>query len=220
MKLPTALLADDHAIILDGLRKVLQDQVIILDTFTDGESLLHASRELDPDLVISDISMPRMSGLEFLRQFAPGTSRPRIILLTMHVDAAIAVEAFKAGAAGYVPKHCAGDELIGAIQTVMRGEQYLSPLVARQTHPEPGTAPASPERSRLSERQRQVLHLVAGGKRMKEIAAQLKLSQRTVEMHKYRMMRILGLRTTAELVQYYVREEDGRGASGALAVRA
>jgi DNA-binding NarL/FixJ family response regulator len=210
MNLPTALIADDHAIIVDGLRRILQDHVTILDTFSDGETLLDATRRLSPDLVISDISMPRMNGLEFLRQLSPGESGPRVILLTMYVDPVMASEAINAGAVGYVPKHCAGEELIGAIDAAMRGDTYLSPLVTRHR---PASAARSadlpPPRSRLSERQRQVLRLVASGKRMKEIAAQLKLSQRTVEMHKYRMMRILGLRTTAELVQYFVREGEG-----------
>lgn len=209
MTLPTALIADDHAIIVDGLRRILHDHVTILDTFGDGESLLEATRRLHPDLVISDISMPRMNGLEFLRQLAPTERGPRVILLTMYVDPVMASEAMAAGAAGYVPKHCAGEELIGAIHTAMRGDSYLSPLVTKPRGASAASRSTDPPRPRLSERQRQVLRLVAAGKRMKEIAASLKLSQRTVEMHKYRMMRILGLRTTAELVQYFVREGEG-----------
>lgn len=206
MKQPTAILADDHEIVIDGLQALLKGHVRIVATCSNGEELLEATRRLRPDLVIADISMPKMSGLEFLRAMREDDVLPKVILLSMYGDDLIVAAAFRAGARGYVPKHATGEELLTAVQTVMRGKQYVSSIipvtagdVRRADVVVPGTS--------LSARQREVLALVAEGKRMKEIAATLNLSRRTVEMHKYHMMRHLGVRTTAELIQYFVRNE-------------
>ena len=206
MKLPNALLADDHAMIADGIRSLLNGRVNVLGTFVDGVSLLEACVRLQPELVITDISMPRMSGLEFLRRLRAVKSNARVIVLSMYGDAALIATAFRAGAGGYIPKHAAGEELVTAIDEVMAGRTYLSPLIGAHV---PRATPARGIRppSQLTQRQREVLRLVASGKRMKEIAALLKLSRRTVEMHKYDMMRTLGYRTTAELIQYFLKHE-------------
>lgn len=206
MKLPTVLLADDHAIILDGLRSLLQGHADVLETLADGAALLEATYRLKPDVVVTDISMPRLSGLEFLRRLQAVKSESRVLVLSMYGDVQLVTAAIRAGARGYIPKHAAGEELITAIAEVMAGRVYVSPLIGAQRHratPAHGMRPPS----QLTARQREVLRLVAAGKRMKEIAAELNLSRRTVEMHKYDMMRVLGLSTTAELIQYFVKHE-------------
>lgn len=206
MKRPTAIVADDHEIVVNGLRTVLKGHVDIIATCGDGQALLEATRRLRPKLVIADISMPRMTGLEFLRAIRTEPERPSVILLSMYGDEAIVSAAFRSGARGYVPKHAAGEELVAAVESVVSGKPYISPLLP-VVPPELRRADAAAPRTSLTARQREVLALVAAGKRMKEIAATLHLSRRTVEMHKYHMMRQLGFRTTAELIQYFVRNE-------------
>jgi DNA-binding NarL/FixJ family response regulator len=206
MKRPTAIVADDHHIVVNGLRAVLKGHVDIIATCADGQELLDATRRLRPNLVIADISMPRMTGLEYLRAIRTDPERPRVILLSMYGDETIVAAAFRSGARGYVPKHAAGEELVAAVQSVVRGQPYVSPLLP-VVPPEVRRADADVPRASLTTRQREVLALVAAGKRMKEIAATLHLSRRTVEMHKYHMMQQLGLRTTADLIQYFVRNE-------------
>jgi DNA-binding NarL/FixJ family response regulator len=208
MKLPNTLLADDHAIIVDGIRSLLRGHANVLGTFGDGVALLDATYRLQPDLVVTDISMPRLSGLEFLRRLQTVKSPARVVVLSMYGDVALVTAAVRAGARAYIPKHAAGEELVEAIGEVMAGRIYVSPLIGAH---KPRATPAHGVRppSQLTRRQREVLQLVAAGKRMKEIAAQLKLSRRTVEMHKYDMMRVLGLSTTAELIQYFVKHEVG-----------
>lgn len=206
MKRPTAIVADDHEIVVNGLRAVLKGHVDIIATCGDGQALLDATRRLRPKLVIADISMPRMTGLEFLRAIRTEPDRPSVILLSMYGDESIVAAALRSGARGYVPKHAAGEELVAAVQAVLGGKTYVSPLlpiVPREVRHADADAP----RTSLTTRQREVLALVAAGKRMKEIAAKLQLSRRTVEMHKYHMMQQLGLRTTADLIQYFVRNE-------------
>lgn len=206
MTLPTAILADDHEIVTDGLRNLLREHVDVVATCADGAGLLDAIRRHAPDLVIADISMPGMSGIEVLRALRDEARRPHIILLSMYDDEEIVQAALTAGARGYVPKQAAALELVAAVHRAMSGGTYISPSLAERSAARraAATTPAAP---RLSARQREVLELVAAGKRMKEIASRLKLSRRTVEMHKYHTMRLLGVRTTAELIQYFVRNE-------------
>lgn len=204
MTLPTAVLADDHEIVTNGLRTLLKDHVEVVATCADGAALLDAMRRYAPDVVIADISMPGMSGIDVLRA-AGGDERVRVILLSMYDDDEIVRAALDAGARGYVPKQAAAHELVAAVHHVLSGGTYVSPVLGRREHL--SHADAAPPHV-LSARQREVLQLVAAGKRMKEIASRLKLSRRTVEMHKYHTMRLLGVRTTAELIQYYVRNED------------
>jgi DNA-binding NarL/FixJ family response regulator len=228
MRRPRVILADDHAMIVDGLRSLLREHVDLVATVGDGEALLEAARRLQPDVVITDISMPRLSGLEVLRRLTPngagtaaGAGRatvPRFIILTMHADPELAAEALRAGACGYLLKHSAGDELVVAIREVLQGRSYLTPLITKDVVSSLTRSPARARRRGLTARQREVLRLIAAGKRMKEIGAQLQLSRRTVEMHKYEMMQAIGVKTTAELIQYFVRHEElmddgARGAS-------
>ena len=197
------LLADDHAMVVEGLAALLKDRFDLVGTVGDGSALLDAARKLRPDVIIADMAMPVLSGLEALRRLKAAKSAAKVIILTMHPDADLATEAFRAGASGYVLKVSAGEELVTAIQEVVQGRTYLTPLItkdviSRLTEPAPKAA------VKLSPRQREVLRLIAEGRRMKEIAAILQLSTRTVETHKYEMMRSLGLESTAELVKYAI----------------
>jgi DNA-binding NarL/FixJ family response regulator len=206
MALPRVLLADDHTIVADGLRSLLSQHFDLVGTVRDGEALVEAARRLRPDVIVSDIGMPVLSGLDALRRLNDDASAPRMIFLTMHADADLATEAFRAGAAGYLVKHSAGDELITAIHEVLRGRFYLTPLITRDVLTNLTGRPGQSS-ARLTRRQRDVLRLIVEGKRMKEIAAALDLSARTVESHKYEMMQTLGVRTTAELIQFALRHD-------------
>ncbi|HEY2853319.1 MAG TPA: response regulator transcription factor [Gemmatimonadaceae bacterium] len=206
MDRPTLLLADDHIIVADGLRSLLKDEFDLVGSVADGPSLVDAAARLRPDVIVSDLAMPGLDALGVLRRLAPMNLPSRVVVLTMHADAHLATEAFRLGAWGYVLKNSAGEELIIAIREVLAGRAYLTPLISRDEIASlDGIAPRT---VRPTVRQRQVLHLIAEGKRMKEIAAILHLSPRTVESHKYEMMESLGLRSTAELIQYALRNPD------------
>ena len=207
MDRPTLLLADDHAIVVDGLRSLLKEEFDLVGCVPDGVSLVESAKRLAPDVIVSDLAMPRMDALQALRELAALEIPSRVIVLTMHADAHLATEAFRLGAWGYVVKNAAGEELISAIHEVMAGRAYLTPLITKDVmttiQPSVVERPARP-----TLRQRQVLRLIAEGKRMKEIAAILHVSPRTVESHKYEMMQALGVRSTAELIQYALRNPD------------
>jgi two-component system, NarL family, response regulator NreC len=203
MRRTTVLLADDHAIVAEGLASMLNSHVDLMGTVGDGGQLLEAARELRPDVIVADMAMPVLSGLEVLRRLKAERIDAKVIFLTMYADAQLATEALRAGASGYVLKHSAGEELIRAIQEVVEGRVYLTPLLTKDVITaltEPTTQPAV----QLTPRQREVLRLIAEGRRMKEIAATLQLSTRTVESHKYEMMRALGVDSTAALVRYAI----------------
>jgi DNA-binding NarL/FixJ family response regulator len=201
MPRPTVLLADDHAIVVEGLASLLRDEFDLVGTVADGAQLLEAARGLRPDVIVTDVAMPGTGGLEALRRLKADASAAKVIFLTMHADVQLAAEALRAGASGFVVKHAAGKELIAAIHTVLQGGTYLTPDLSQDvlaTLAERGPAAGAI----LTPRQREVVRLIADGRTMKEIAATLGLSPRTVETHKYEMMRALGLRTTAELIRY------------------
>lgn len=196
------LLADDHAIVAEGLATLLKDHFDLLETVGDGSALIDAARKLRPDVIVTDIAMPVLSGLEALRRLKTMKSDAKVIFLTMHADAQLATEAFRAGASGYVLKQSAGEELIAAIQEVLKGRTYLTPLITKNVIA--NLTESTPPTVKLTPRQREVLRLIADGRRMKEIGAILELSTRTVESHKYEMMRALGVESTAELVRYAI----------------
>ena len=203
MPRPTILLADDHAIVTEGLASLLRSEFSLVGTVDDGARLLEAARQLRPDVIVTDVAMPGMSGLEALRRLKAEAIAAKVIFLTMHADAQLAAEALRAGASGFVVKHAAGKELIAAIHTVLRGERYLPPRLASDvltTLAGGGTSDAGP----LTPRQREVVSLIAEGRTMKEVAAALRLSPRTVETHKYQVMQALRLQTTAELIRYVI----------------
>ena len=201
MRRPTVLLADDHAIVAEGLATILAGEFTVVGTVGDGNALLKAARERQPDVVVTDVAMPGMGGLDAIRRFQAEGITARIVLLTMHAEPELAAEAFKAGASAFLVKSAAGRELITAIREVLLGRTYLTPLVTKDVLgalAAPGTLPAG----RLTPRQRDVLRLIAEGRTMKEIGAALGLSTRTVETHKYQMMHALGVGTTAELIRH------------------
>ena len=203
MSRPTILIADDHTMVVEGLVHLLKDHFDVIGTVSDATQLIEAARRLRPDVVITDVSMPGASGIEALRTLVADGIAARVIVLTMHADAELATEAMRAGASGFLVKHAAGEELVTAIQDVLQGRIYLTPVVTREVFARMSD-PAATAAVRLTPRQREVLQLIAAGRRMKEIAGLLNLSTRTVETHKYKMMHVLGLQSTAELVRYAI----------------
>ena len=174
---PRTLLADDHMMVAEGLNRLLADHCQMVGTVLDGTSLVEAAVDLQPDLIIADLSMPGLSGLDAITQLRARGVNAKIIILTMYADPRIAKEAIAAGAVGFVSKHAAGQELLTAIQEVLGGGTYLSPQVAAQI----GGLPAGDKPlAKLTPRQRQVLQLIAKGYRMREIANALQVSPRTV----------------------------------------
>jgi len=203
----TVLLADDHAIVVEGIESLLKESFALAGTVRDGRALLTAAAQLRPDVIVTDISMPMLNGLDAVRQLKQAQPDVKIIILTMHAEPELAVQAFRAGAMGYVLKTSAGEELIKAIHEVSQGRAYLTPLIAKDLISvlmEARDQSASAE-TKLTARQREVLQLIAEGRTMKEVAGILNISPRTAESHKYEMMRILSVDTTAALIQYAIR---------------
>ena len=200
MRRPTVLIADDHPIVMEGLVSLLKDFDVV-DAVGDGQMLLDAARRLRPDVIVTDISMPSLSGLDVLSQLQAARIASKVVVLTMHSDPELATRAIRAGASAFLLKHSAGEELLTAIHEALQGHVYITPSVTRDVMTRLAAAVASPEPP-LTPRQRDVLRLIVKGHRMKEIAAALQLSTRTVETHKYEMMQVLGVHSTAELVRY------------------
>jgi len=207
MKSPRVLLADDHAIVIEGLRRVLEPDFEIVGEAADGHALVAAAERLRPDIIVADISMPLLNGIEATRQIRKFSRKVRIIFLTMHPDVTYASEALSAGGSGYVLKSSAGAEILEAILEALSGRIYVTPSIDR------AVVQAQMERagrrdnlqSELTPRQREVLQLIAEGRSSKQMAEILHVSPRTVEFHKYRIMKALALRTTAELVHYAIK---------------
>lgn len=201
------VLADDHQIVLEGLSRILSAEFDLVATATDGLTLLEAVRRLDPDVVIVDVSMPRLNGIDAIRQLVANGARARMVCLSMHPDVTYATRALDAGASAYVLKHAASDELVDAIHTVMAGGRYLSEAVRTPAAEELAVEPDRHLRTRveLTPRQRQILQLLAEGHSAREVGEALDISPRTVESHKYKIMDDLGFTSTAQLVQYAIR---------------
>lgn len=201
MSRPRVLLADDHTIVAQGIAALLAADFDLVGTVGDGAALVEAARRLRPAVVVADMSMPALSGLDALRRLVDPGPVPKFVFLTMHADPNLAAEAIRAGAVGYLLKQSAGEELVVAIREVLQGRVYLTPRIAREVLAALA-APAGETGPRLSPRQRDVLRLIAEGRTVKEIAAALHLSPRTVETHKYDMMQALGVDTTAALIRF------------------
>ncbi len=201
------LLADDHAIVAQGLELLLKQSFELVGMALDGRALLDAAAKLKPDVIITDISMPLLNGLDAIRQLKRERIEAKIVVLTMHPDANLAAQAFRAGASAFLLKQAAGEELIQAIHEIVRGRAYLTPLIAKDTISiliESRNSGADDE-VKLTPRQREVLQLIAEGRTMKEVAGILNMSARTAESHKYEMMQVLGIQTTAELIQFAIK---------------
>jgi DNA-binding NarL/FixJ family response regulator len=207
MKRSKILIADDHGMVIDGLRALLEPEYEVAGAVNDGRSVLPEVQRLKPDIVIIDISMPLLNGLDCTRQLRDAGCTAKILILTMHPDATMAQEALSAGASGYLLKSSPGSELKAALREVLLGRTYLSPAVTRDVLEVMGRMTSIHEDvwTHLTPRQREVLQLLAEGKSHKEIASILNIAVKTAEYHKYAILVTLGLKTNAELVQYAIR---------------
>ena len=201
------LLADDHRLFIEGLAKLLTPNFEVIRMVTNGRELVAVATELIPDVIIADLSMPLLNGMEALRMLRRSGIRSKFVVVTVHADVSVAAEAFRSGASAYVLKQASGDEIHAAIAAALRGRTYLSsafPVDLVTLLAEAVRRPYNGE-PKLTRRQREVLQLVAEGKTMKEAASLLNLSTRTVESYKYEIMNTLAVHTNAELVQYAIR---------------
>jgi DNA-binding NarL/FixJ family response regulator len=205
MAAPRVLLADDHAMLLGAFEKLLTGECDVVGQVSDGRALVAAAEQLKPDLVILDISMPLLNGLDAGRRIKQKLRNVKLIFLTMNEDADLAAEAFRAGASAYLLKRSAASELLTAIREVMQGRSYVTPLVTEGLVGSLINADNRKGGGELTPRQREVLQLLAEGHSMKEVAGLLNLTPRTVAFHKYRMMEQLKVKSTAELIQYAVK---------------
>ena len=204
---PRVLLADDHTLIVEGLAQLLAAECDIVGTVGDGLALVTEADRLKPDVVVLDIMMPVMNGLDAARELRHRLPRTRIVCLTMNQDPDVAKEAFQIGVSGFVLKHSAASELMTAIRAVIGGRSYVTPRVTRDLVDACAThALDTPKRSTITPRQREILQLLAGGHSMKQAAAVLHITPRTVAFHKYQMMAQLRITSTAELIQFAIRQ--------------
>jgi DNA-binding NarL/FixJ family response regulator len=204
MSKPRVLLADDHTLLLEAFQKLLADDCEIVGAVSNGRALVTAAATLHPDVVVVDVTMPLLNGIDAARQIKQADADVRIIFLTMNEDPDLAAEAFRAGASGYLLKRSAASELVTAIREVMKRRSYITPLVTEGLVGSmlQGLDSRPPA---LTPRQREIVQLVAEGRSMKEVAAILNIAPRTVAFHKYRIMEQLHLKTTAELIQFAIR---------------
>jgi DNA-binding NarL/FixJ family response regulator len=204
MSPPTVLIADDHTILAEGLASLLKDHFNVVGRAADGNALLDMAERLRPDVILADLEMPSVSGIDAVSRLRTRGVMSKVIILTMHGESGIAARALRAGASGFLLKSSAGEELVDAIQAVLSGRTYLTPAVTQDVLDTWREGDGGSEKT-LTARQLDVLRLIVEGRRMKEIAAVLELSTRTVETHKYEMMRVLGVQSTAELVSYAIK---------------
>jgi DNA-binding NarL/FixJ family response regulator len=205
MKRSRILIADDHAIVVEGLRRVLKrPEFEVVGVAGDGRALIEAAAKLQPEVIITDIAMPLLNGIDAAQAIHRQNRKIKIIFLTMHSELAYVTAALAAGASGYVLKSAAGEELLDAIEAAINGRTYLPESIAKRMKHAREMPPSGIHCviDQLTHRQREVLQLIAEGKQVKEIAAMLNLSPKTVEFHKYRIMYLLDLRTVADLARY------------------
>jgi DNA-binding NarL/FixJ family response regulator len=203
---PRLLLADDHTLLAEACKSLLEPEFNVVGVARDGRTLLQMAADLRPDIIILDIAMPQLNGLDAGEQIKHSMKSIKLIYLTMNMAADVAAEAFRRGASAFVLKHAAAEELVTAIRKVLKGESYLSSMITKDTVDfllRSGSA--SGEAKRITKRQKEVLQLLAEGKSMKEIAGILNLKPGTVAFHKYRIMESLSLKTNAELLQYAIK---------------
>src|SRR3981189_997544 len=201
------LIADDHTLVADLCRKLLEMEFHVIGSVRDGRALVQSAVDLRPDVIVVDIAMPILNGLDAGQQVKESLPSVNVFYLTMNHDADLAAEAFRRGASGFLLKTCAASELAIAVREVLRGRSYLSPMIAKDTVDFllRQDKKLIDEADRLTERQREVLQLLAEGKCMKEVAGVLNITTRTVAFHKYRIMEVLNAKSSAQLVQYAIR---------------
>ena len=200
------LIADDHTLVAEACKNLLEPEFEVVGVVDNGRALLERARELKPDVVILDIAMPQLNGLDAGEEIKRLLTATKLVYLTMNMSPDVAAEAFRRGASAYVVKHAAASELITAVRRALRSESYLSPNITKETVDYLlKTGGSTAKEKRITRRQSEVLQLLAEGMSMKEIANVLDLKPGTVAFHKYRIMEILGLKTNAELLQYAIR---------------
>ena len=205
MTRPRVLLADDHQMLAEALKSVVEPRCQVVGTVSDGRALLEAAARLQPDIVVLDIGMPQLNGLDAGRQLKHNLPKVKLIFMTMHQDPYLVGEAFRAGASAFLLKEAAVSELTEAIDRVLKGGSYTTPSAAKGLTSislrDPKDREHAPE---PTSRQREVIQLLAEGHSMKQVAAELKITTRTVAGHKYAVMELLQLKTNADLVQYAI----------------
>jgi DNA-binding NarL/FixJ family response regulator len=203
MKRPRVLLADDHGLLLEAFEKLLEPHCEVVGKVSNGRELLAAAPELEPDVVVLDISMPQLNGLDAGRHLKKMLPDVKLIFLTVHEDPDLAEECMRIGASGYLLKGSAASELFEAIRRAVCGESYVTPLPSKPTR---SARRSGPSTGKLTRRQQEVLKLLAEGHSMKEAAVLLNLTPRTVAFHKYRVMKDHGLANNAELIQFAIKQ--------------
>ena len=204
------LIADDHTLLAEACKNLLEPEFDVVGIADNGRALLQLASELKPEIVILDIAMPQLNGLDAGKQIKHLLPATKLVFLTMNMSPEVAAEAFRRGASAYVVKSSAASDLVRAIRRALRSESYLSPDITKETVDfllRSGTSQSLEKR--LTPRQNEILHLLAEGMSMKAIAAVLNLKPGTVAFHKYKMMETLGLKSNAELLQYAIRHHLG-----------
>ena len=200
------LIADDHNLVAELCKRLLEPEFQVVGTVSNGRELVRAAAKLKPDVIVVDIAMPVLNGLDAGKQVKEALQTVKLVYLTMNTDPELTLEAFDRGASGYLLKTCAASEMVLAVREVLRGKTYLSPtLKEKVAYLRWERKKMVEEADRLTGRQREVLQLIAEGKVMKEIGDTLNVTTRTVAFHKYRIMEVLGTTSNAELVRYAVR---------------
>ena len=206
MAKPRVIIADDHTLLVEAFETLLAPECEVVAKVPDGRALVSAARRLRPDVVVLDLTMPLLNGLDAARQIRDFDKSIRLVFVTMNEDPDLAAEAFRAGAAAYLLKRSAGSELLTAIREAMKRRSYVTPLVTEAMLGSLMETKSETPSRHLTARQREVLQLLAEGKSMKEVASILNVTPRTVAFHKYRMMEQLKIKTNAELIQYAIRQ--------------
>jgi DNA-binding NarL/FixJ family response regulator len=206
MQRTRVLIADDHTLVAEAFKSFLEPEFAVVGTVTDGRSLISSAFELKPDVILLDLGMPVLNGLDAGQEIQKILPKIKLIILTMNEDPSVASKALRHWASGYLLKKSAGVELKVAISEVMRGHSYVTPIIAQKLMDEFIRGPHLDGSKELTQRQRQVLQLLAEGHSMKEAAATLNIAVRTIAFHKYRIMEDFGLKTNADLVRFAIRE--------------
>lgn len=211
MSRPRVLLADDHRMVAEGLKALLPDEFDLVGVVEDGRAMIEAAEKLRPDVIVADITMPNLNGFEALARLRKSHPSIKVIFLTMHQNAAYARRALEAGASAFVVKHAAPEELVLAVHAALNGKIFITPSLTRQVveEAESGARAENEGAKSLTPRQREILQLLAEGRSAKEIASDLAISARTVEFHKYQMMEMNGLRSSAELIHFAIKHGIG-----------